>query len=127
MNLLCVVGISELLHENVGVTVRALQTAGIKLWLSSSDRLEEVVALAITSGLKKPSQSMYYIENLVSKSDILYRISLYSKMAKTTLLAIDGQTLDIVLNHRETLYQFMTVALKAPGVCLGHCSPSLVT
>lgn len=47
-----------------------------------------------------------------------------------TLLMIDGQTLDLMLNRPNLEEKFWSAATKAPSVCVCRCSPtqkSLIT
>ena len=56
---------------------------GIKVWLFSAD---DDVSIAKRSGIQKHDEPLFYLTNLNTKSDILFRISKYRK----GMLVLDG-------------------------------------
>jgi phospholipid-translocating ATPase len=48
----------------------------------------------------------------------------FAKHASSSILMIDGGTLDVVLGSRELETRFFTEATKAPSVCVCRCSPT---
>jgi phospholipid-translocating ATPase len=124
MNFLGVSGVEEKLQDNAKETITTLKNAGIKIWMFTGDRVENAASIALSCGLKADSHEFYFITNNVNKTDILFRISQYNKIAKNTVLVVDGKCLDVVLEHNELIYQFFIAALKAPNVCLCRCSPT---
>lgn len=48
----------------------------------------------------------------------------FSKRASSSILMIDGGTLDIVLASPELETRFFTESAKAPSVCVCRCSPT---
>ena len=48
----------------------------------------------------------------------------FRKKVKTTILIIDGKTLDVILESEELIFQFFDVAMLAPCLCVCRCSPT---
>ena len=90
----------------------------------TGDKVENTASIAISSGLKSSSHEFYFITNNVNKTDILFRMSQFNKIAKNTVLVVDGKCLDVILEHHELVYQFFKSAVRAPNVCLCRCSPT---
>jgi len=42
----------------------------------------------------------------------------------TTVLIIDGKTLDTILKNNDTEQAFFDISIKAPCVCVCRCSPT---
>jgi phospholipid-translocating ATPase len=124
MNFLGVSGVEEFLQENAKDTIQALKNANIKLWMFTGDKVENTASIALSSGLKSPNHEFYFITNNFNKTDILFRISQFNKVAKNTVLIVDGKCLEVILEYKELVYQFFKAALRAPNVCLCRCSPT---
>ena len=104
MNFLGISGIEEQLQDRVTETINHLKDSGIKIWMASGDRIENGASIALSSGIKSPSQELYFISNLVNKTDILFRISQFHKLAKNCMLIIDGRTMDVILDSQELVF-----------------------
>lgn len=61
--------------------------------------MENTASIALSSGIKSKYHEFYFITNNVNKTDILFRISRYDKIAKNTVLVLDGKCLEIILEH----------------------------
>ena len=75
MNFLGVSGVEETLQDDAKLTIETLHRAGIKVWIFSGDRVENVANIALSSGVKGSKNELYYITNIINKSDILFRLS----------------------------------------------------
>ena len=117
----------EFLQDNVKETINALRQANIKLWMFTGDKVENTASIALSSGIKSPNNEFYFITNNVNKTDILFRLSQFNKIAKNTVLILDGKCLEVILDYKELIFQFFKAALKAPNVCLCRCSPTQKT
>ena len=68
----------------------------------TGDKVENTASIALSSGIKSPSNEFYFITNNVNKTDILFRLSQFNKIAKNTVLVLDGRDWPAVpLDMRE--------------------------
>jgi phospholipid-translocating ATPase len=72
---LCVSGVREELQDRVRDTIQALKTAGIKIWMLSGDRVENLASVAISSGIKDPNHDFYFITGVLGKVDMMQRLN----------------------------------------------------
>jgi phospholipid-translocating ATPase len=74
-----------------------LKDAGIQVWMLTGDRVETGVSIAISSGLKNKSDELFFITDGGQPNEIARKLVEYKKKATSTILIIDGKTLDLVL------------------------------
>jgi magnesium-transporting ATPase (P-type) len=64
------------------------------------------------------------MRELEEKKDIQEHLREFSGRTNTTVLIIDGKTLDNVFKNEDCEHQFFDLAIKAPCVCVCRCSPT---
>jgi phospholipid-translocating ATPase len=121
MEFLCVTGVEDELQEEVYETIENMKNAGIKVWMLTGDKVETATCIAISTGLKSKQQRITFIRDsddifYIKKEleDFRYQIG--------NLLIIDGQCLEMALNHCEKL--FFEVSVNASSVVCCRCSPT---
>lgn len=107
------------------ITIEALKSAGIQVWMLTGDKVETATSIAISAGLKHRNHQLQFMREMESVSLVEDAIkSIQTKIAATVLI-IDGKTLDTILNTGQYLEsQFFELAIKAPCVCVCRCSPT---
>jgi len=121
MEFLGITGVEDKLQEDVTVTIESLRNAGIQVWMLTGDKVETATCIAISTGLKARSQSLFTMRDL--EDPLIIRNQLNEFSAKDDcVLIIDGTTLKAALENNEDSFFF--VATKAPAVCVCRCSPT---
>ena len=59
MEYLAVSGVEDKLQEEVQATIEALRFANIKIWMLTGDKVETAKCIAISAGIKSPTQEIY--------------------------------------------------------------------
>ena len=59
MDLLGITGVEDRLQDDVGPTIEALRTAGIKVWMLTGDKVETAKCIAISAQLKSMTQQIF--------------------------------------------------------------------
>lgn len=124
MELLGVTGVEDKLQENVAVVIEGLRNAGIKVWMLTGDKVETATCIAISAGFKSRQQLIFQMRDCVDAFEAGKLLTEFSKRATSSILMIDGGTLDLVLGNPELEARFFTESTKAPSVCVCRCSPT---
>jgi phospholipid-translocating ATPase len=105
MEFLCVTGVEDKLQLDVTDTIEILRNAGVQIWMLTGDKVETATCIAISTGLKSKTQSLYYMKELKTTGDVIYRLEEYEHL-KDTVLIIDGNTLHEALKISVAQYFF---------------------
>ena len=130
MNFLCVTGVEDLLQDDVNTTLENLRNAGMKVWMLTGDKIETATCISISAGLKAKNHKIFTIKydsfehaSIASDTEeIKSRFVQFNKVKDPHILIIDGDSLDLSLNHCER--EFFETAMKAPAVVCCRCSPT---
>lgn len=120
LKLLGLSGVEDKLQVDVKPTLESLRNAGIRIWMLTGDKIETATCIAISARLVSRSQPIF---QLVSKTpnEALQLLDSF-RYKKDTALVIDGNSLQMCLDHhRDT---FIEIAVKAPAVVCCRCSPT---
>ena len=90
----------------------------------TGDKVETATSIAISSGLKARRNILFFMRELISKTDVADKINKLVKNIAKTALIIDGKTLDTIMQYEGLITTFFTIAVKAPCVCVCRCSPT---
>lgn len=120
MELLGVTGVEDKLQEDVQTSLENLQNAGIKIWMLTGDKVETAICIARSTRLVSRIQAVFtcIADN---KDDAEQLLNEYSERTDAALI-IDGETLQICIDHLQKL--FLDVATKASAVVCCRCSPT---
>lgn len=124
MELLGVTGVEDKLQENVALVIESLRNAGIQVWMLTGDKVETATCIAISAGFKRRTQPIYFMRDMEDPDEINSSLDAYSRKAATSILMIDGITLDIVLKDKNLEEKFFRESTKSPSVCVCRCSPA---
>lgn len=124
MELLGVTGVEDKLQENVALTIEALRSAGIKVWMLTGDKVETATCIGISAGLKSRTQKFLYFRDMTKKSQVHERLNRDARALENTVFVIDGKTLEICLSDPDLERNFFEVAGACPAVCVCRCSPT---
>ena len=136
MDFLCVTGVEDLLQNEVATTIDNLRNAGMKVWMLTGDKVETATCISISAGIKSKNQKLFTIryddlsdyddrDNTQKKIQKLKELfEEYNKKIITDphLFIIDGDSLDLALNHCEE--EFFKTSMQALSVVCCRCSPT---
>ena len=136
MDFLCVTGVEDLLQDEVATTIDNLRNAGMKVWMLTGDKVETATCISISAGIKSKNQKLFTIryddlsdyddrDNTQKKIQKLKELfEEYNKKIITDphLFIIDGDSLDLALNHCEE--EFFKTSMQALSVVCCRCSPT---
>ncbi|ESN91643.1 hypothetical protein HELRODRAFT_96328 [Helobdella robusta] len=121
MQLLCVTGVEDKLHDNVPVTLELLRNAGIKVWMLTGDKLETATCIAKSSCLVSRLQTIHVFKNVLDRADAHLELNAFRRRSDCALV-ISGDSLEICLRYYE--HEFMELACQCPTVVVCRCSPT---
>lgn len=124
MELLGVTGVEDKLQDEVALVIESLRNAGIQVWMLTGDKVETATCIAISAGFKRRTQPIYFIRDVVDPDEVNTQLDSYSRKADTSILMIDGISLDLILNDKKLEEKFFREATKSPSVCVCRCSPT---
>ena len=121
MDFLAITGVEDKLQDEVTTSLENLRNAGIKVWMLTGDKIETATCIAISAGIKSPTQDLFIMKNILDPLRVKNMIEAFSHKFNTVLV-IDGATLSVAL---EEMYDaFFSSATKAPAVICCRCSPT---
>jgi phospholipid-translocating ATPase len=120
MELLGITGVEDKLQDDVKSTLENLRNAGMKIWMLTGDKAETATCIARSARLVDRSQEIFRI-SVKSRRDAQSKLDQFgSKLGRA--LVIDGDSLQICLEHHEKL--FVELACESPAVICCRCSPT---
>ncbi|KAJ1300648.1 hypothetical protein OPQ81_002297 [Rhizoctonia solani] len=121
LELLGLTGVEDKLQEDVRATIELLRNAGIRIWMLTGDKVETATCIAISTKLVARNQYIHQIAKLKSPDQVRDQLDfLQSKL--DCCLVIDGESLQLCLNHFEN--EFIEIATKLTAVVACRCSPT---
>jgi phospholipid-translocating ATPase len=90
----------------------------------TGDKVETATSIAISAGLKHRRHHLHFMRELTDKKDILDHIKEILGKIETTVIIIDGKSLDNIIDTTDVEASFFETAIKAPCVCVCRCSPT---
>ncbi|CAE6411960.1 unnamed protein product [Rhizoctonia solani] len=121
LELLGLTGVEDKLQEDVRSTIELLRNAGIRIWMLTGDKVETATCIAISTKLVARNQYIHQIAKLKSPDQARDQLDfLQSKL--DCCLVIDGESLQLCLNHFEN--EFIEIATKLTAVVACRCSPT---
>ena len=121
MELLGITGVEDMLQEDIQHTIESLRNAGIAVWMLTGDKVETAQCIAISTGLKAPTQEMFVIKDTEDSLTLQNLLNSYG-LRNNSVLVIDGISLQVALTHLKL--PFLQVACKSPSVVCCRCSPT---
>lgn len=106
------------------MTIEALKSAGIQVWMLTGDKIETATSIAISSGMKSRRHQLFFIREIEDEKLIKEHLKDYTSKTKNTVVIIDGKSLETVIKYEECEKMFFENAIKAPCVCVCRCSPT---
>ncbi|KAK0538639.1 putative aminophospholipid-translocase [Tilletia horrida] len=121
LELLGLTGVEDKLQEDVKTTLELLRNAGIKVWMLTGDKIETATCIAISSKLVARNQYVHQVAKLKTIDAAQDTIDfLRSKL--DCCLVIDGESLQLCLDHYQTAFIELATQLSAVVAC--RCSPT---
>ncbi|KAK0568602.1 putative aminophospholipid-translocase [Tilletia horrida] len=121
LELLGLTGVEDKLQEDVKTTLELLRNAGIKVWMLTGDKIETATCIAISSKLVARNQYVHQVAKLKTIEAAQDTIDfLRSKL--DCCLVIDGESLQLCLDHYQTAFIELATQLSAVVAC--RCSPT---
>lgn len=99
-----------------------MRNAGIATWMLTGDKVETAICIAISSGIKAPTQQLFLIKDCDDEVRLQNLLTQFEAMAGSALMCIDGTSLATALEHHEAL--FVSTAAQAHSVVCCRCSPT---
>lgn len=103
LEFLGVTGVEDKLQNNVQLTIESLKSAGIQVWMLTGDKVETATSIAISAGLKHRRHQLSFMREIEDGMLVEQSIKDISPKIATTVLIIDGKTLDTILEGRNNL------------------------
>ncbi|CAD8189038.1 unnamed protein product [Paramecium pentaurelia] len=122
MEFLGITGVEDKLQEEVCSTLENVRNAGINVWMLTGDKIETAICIAISSGIKSPTQQIFLIKETSDPEKFQQQINTFGIETNNNLLVIDGTSLNTALTYFEEL--FFTIATKSQSVVCCRCSPT---
>ncbi|KAG8702472.1 putative aminophospholipid-translocase [Ceratobasidium sp. 394] len=121
LELLGLTGVEDKLQEDVRATIELLRNAGIRIWMLTGDKVETATCIAISTKLVARNQYIHQVAKLKSTDQARDQLDfLQSKL--DCCLVIDGESLQLCLEHFEN--EFIEIATKLSAVVACRCSPT---
>ncbi|SPP88766.1 probable phospholipid-transporting ATPase IF [Drosophila guanche] len=125
LDLLGATALEDALQDNVGETLVALRTAGLKIWVLTGDKVETAFNIGLACQHIPPGATVHYMVNVTERTELLLRLkeieAAIGKDSSQEALVIDGVTVASLLAHAPK--QFADVALKCRAVLCCRLSP----
>ncbi|XP_002071284.2 phospholipid-transporting ATPase IF [Drosophila willistoni] len=127
LDLLGATALEDALQDNVAETLVALQTAGLKIWVLTGDKVETAFNIGLACKHIPPGAEIHFIINVTEPLELLGRLQEIEKSMETIssgkpyALVIDGVTVAALLTH--TPNEFSQLALKCRAVLCCRLSP----
>lgn len=90
----------------------------------TGDKVETATCIAISAGFKRRTQPLFFMRDITEGYEASKRLDEFARKATSSILMIDGGTLDVCLNDKKLEDKFFQEATKAPSVCVCRCSPT---
>lgn len=94
------------------------------MWMLTGDKVETATSIAISAGMKSKRHQLYFMRELEEKKQVQDHLKEYTNKSITTVLIIDGKSLETIFKHEDCEALFFELAIKAPCVCVCRCSPT---
>lgn len=90
----------------------------------TGDKVETATSIAISAGLKSRRHQLHFMREIDDPKVLRESLRDFTPKVLSTVLIVDGKTLDTVFKDEYCEQQFFDVAIKAPCVCVCRCSPT---
>ena len=90
----------------------------------TGDKVETATCIAISAGFKRRNQPIFSMRDMVDPYDAMKKLDDFARKAATSILMIDGQTVDLILTDKKLEEKFFREATRAPSICVCRCSPT---
>jgi len=121
LELLCVTGVEDKLHDGVRSTLELLRNAGIRVWMLTGDKLETATCIAKSSRLVSRTQTIHTFHTISDRAEAHKELNSFRRRSDSALV-ITGESLEVCLKFYE--YEFMELACQCPAVVVCRCSPT---
>jgi phospholipid-translocating ATPase len=89
----------------------------------TGDKVETATCIAISAGFKSRSQQFFFMKELKDTLEVDLHLTQFESKT-SSILMIDGNTLDICMATKKMEEKFFKIATLAPCVCVCRCSPT---
>ncbi|OLL24936.1 putative phospholipid-transporting ATPase NEO1 [Neolecta irregularis DAH-3] len=120
MEMLGITGVEDRLQRDVKRSLELLRNAGIRIWMITGDKVETARCVGISSKLVARGQYIHVIEKVGNLDNAIQQLAVVNASRDACLL-IDGNSLQLYLNHLEKEFIQATTNLSAVIAC--RCSP----
>jgi phospholipid-translocating ATPase len=98
------------------------RNGGINIWMLTGDKIETAICIAISSGIKSPTQQVFLIKECDDELKMQNLLAQFESLHSNYLMVIDGVSLTTALRYHEKY--FFGVAAQAQSVVCCRCSPT---
>ncbi|CAD8054389.1 unnamed protein product [Paramecium primaurelia] len=121
LELLELIGVEDMLQKDIDATLESLKNAGIQIWMLTGDKVETAQCIAISTGLKSPTQEMFVIKDIEDSLILKKELNQFAPK-NNSVLVLDEQSLKVSLEFQYTA--FFHVACNSPAVVCWRFSPT---
>ena len=113
-------GVEDELQDNVKLTLQRLRNANIKVWMLTGDKLDTAINIGSTSGLVNKTHKVITLteEDVNNNFERLNDLSYL-----TTVLALEGSTVNEIIMNDEKARIFYGIAEKCVAIICARCEP----
>ena len=113
-------GVEDELQDDVFLTLQRLRMANIRVWMLTGDKLDTAMNIAATSGLAHKTHQIIVLT--LEDAENHYAV-LNDKNLSKVVLALDGKTINTIVQDEEKAGEFYTVAEQCVAVICARCEP----
>lgn len=101
LGFLGVVGLEDKLQDHVDTSIECLQSAGLKIWMITGDKMETAQCISISTSIFKPKKHQWFtMVNITGPFELRREVKkLKDSKNSPVVLIIDGATLTLALEH----------------------------
>ncbi|OMJ16151.1 putative phospholipid-transporting ATPase IIB [Smittium culicis] len=122
LSVVCVTGVEDKLQPGVQNTLEQMRNAGFKTWMLTGDKVETAICIAISTKLVEKTSKFKVISIFTDHLELKYELDMLSNLTYSVCLVIDGQSLQLCLDHYPN--EFIEIATKLQCVVCCRCSPT---
>ena len=114
-------GVEDELQDEVGLTLKRLRMANIKVWMLTGDKLSTALNIGKTTELISPLDDVITISFVDCENNFE---SLNIKNPLRTVLALEGSTFAAFVNQTNISKKFFEISSQCSAIIIARCEPS---
>ncbi|OHS95743.1 phospholipid-translocating P-type ATPase, flippase family protein [Tritrichomonas foetus] len=121
MEIIAISGVEDELQDEVGLTLKRLRMANIKVWMLTGDKLSTALNIGKTTELISLNDQVIQV-SLDDSQDLFKSLGIFNY--DNTVLALEGSTFAAFMNMEDVASTFLDLASKCSAIIIARCEPS---